>query len=99
MQTLLLSVTPICRPSTYLAVNDHLSNPVLTFCPFSASYLGNQAFSYGQILSFSLRLDRGVRRPSVADVVLQGAGLKVAASLGDLRTVVPCAKKITYTFR
>ncbi|XP_031418930.2 laminin subunit gamma-2 [Clupea harengus] len=64
-----------------------------------SSYLGNQALSYGQILSFSLRLDRGVRRPSVADVVLQGAGLKVAASLGDLRTVVPCAKKITYTFR
>ncbi|XP_063074979.1 laminin subunit gamma-2 [Engraulis encrasicolus] len=63
------------------------------------SFLGNQALSYGQTLSFSLRLDRGVRRPSGNDVVLEGAGLKVAASLGDLRTIVPCAKKITYTFR
>lgn len=63
-----------------------------------ASYLGNQALSYGQTLTFSLRLDRGVRRPSVSDVMLEGAGLKVSASLGDLRTVVPCGKKITYTF-
>ncbi|KAF4117409.1 hypothetical protein G5714_001962 [Onychostoma macrolepis] len=71
--------------------------PVYLFAP--ASYLGNQALSYGQTLSFSLRLDRGVRRPSIADVVLEGAGLKVSASLGDLRTVVPCGKKVTYTFK
>lgn len=71
--------------------------PVYLFAP--ATYLGNRALSYGQTLTFSLRLDRGVRRPSTSDVVLEGAGLKVSASLGDLRTVVPCGKKITYTFR
>ncbi|KAL2097851.1 hypothetical protein ACEWY4_007058 [Coilia grayii] len=71
--------------------------PLYFYAP--SSYLGNQALSYGQTLSFSLRLDRGVRRPSVSDVVLEGAGLQVAASLGDLRTVVSCGKKITYTFR
>uniref|UniRef100_A0A673J6E4 Laminin subunit gamma-2-like n=1 Tax=Sinocyclocheilus rhinocerous TaxID=307959 RepID=A0A673J6E4_9TELE len=71
--------------------------PVYLFAP--ASYLGNQAMSYGQTLSFSLRLDRGVRRPSISDVILEGAGLKVSASLGDLRTVVHCGKKITYTFK
>uniref|UniRef100_A0A672NGA7 Laminin subunit gamma 2 n=1 Tax=Sinocyclocheilus grahami TaxID=75366 RepID=A0A672NGA7_SINGR len=71
--------------------------PVYLFAP--ASYLGNQALSYGQTLSFSLRLDRGVRRPSISDVILEGAGLKVSASLGDLRTVVPCGKKVTYTFK
>ncbi|KAL1280547.1 hypothetical protein QQF64_015147 [Cirrhinus molitorella] len=71
--------------------------PVYLFAP--ASYLGNQALSYGQTLSFSLRLDRGVRRPSTSDVILEGAGLKVSASLGDLRTVVSCGKKITYTFK
>ncbi|XP_062383791.1 laminin subunit gamma-2 [Sardina pilchardus] len=71
--------------------------PIYFYAP--SSYLGNQALSYGQTLSFSLRLDRGTRRPSVSDVVLQGAGLKVSASLGDLRTVLACAKKITYTFR
>ncbi|XDV27541.1 hypothetical protein PO909_031046 [Leuciscus waleckii] len=71
--------------------------PVYLFAP--ASYLGNKALSYGQTLTFSLRLDRGVRRPSVSDVMLEGAGLKVSASLGDLRTVVPCGKKISYTFK
>ncbi len=64
-----------------------------------AHYLGNQELSYGQTLNFSLRLDRGVRRPSISDVILEGAGLKVSGSLGDLRTVVPCGKKVTYTFK
>ncbi|XP_051554697.1 laminin subunit gamma-2-like [Myxocyprinus asiaticus] len=71
--------------------------PIYLFAP--ASYLGNQVLSYGQTLTFSLRLDRGIRRPSTYDVILEGAGLKVTASLGDLRIVVPCGKKITYTFR
>uniref|UniRef100_A0A8C1SEY0 Laminin, gamma 2 n=1 Tax=Cyprinus carpio TaxID=7962 RepID=A0A8C1SEY0_CYPCA len=71
--------------------------PVYLLAP--ASYLGNQVLSYGQTLGFSLRLDRGVRRPSISDVILEGAGLKVSASLGDLRTVVPCAKKVAYTFK
>ncbi|KAI5103910.1 laminin subunit gamma-2 [Silurus meridionalis] len=64
-----------------------------------AQYLGNQALSYGQTLSFVLRLSRGVRYPSPSDVVLEGAGLKVSAPLGNLRTVIACGKKITYTFR
>lgn len=62
-------------------------------------YLGNQQLSYGQNLSFLLRLDRGVRYPSVNDVILEGDGLRVAASLGDLRLIVPCGQKISYSFR
>ncbi|KAM4728868.1 laminin subunit gamma-2 [Anableps anableps] len=62
-------------------------------------YLGNKLLSYGQNFSFSLRLDRGVRHPSTNDVILEGAGLRVGASLGDLRSIVPCGKKISYTFR
>uniref|UniRef100_A0A3Q4NBX7 Laminin, gamma 2 n=1 Tax=Neolamprologus brichardi TaxID=32507 RepID=A0A3Q4NBX7_NEOBR len=73
------------------------SLPVYLYAP--DSYLGNQLLSYGQNLSFSLRLDRGVRYPSVNDVILEGGGLRVAASLGDLRSVVPCGQKITYSFR
>nr|XP_046265365.1 laminin subunit gamma-2 [Scatophagus argus] len=73
------------------------SLPVYLYAP--APYLGNQLLSYGQNLSFSLRLDRGVRHPSTNDVILEGAGLRVAASLGDLRSVVPCGQKINYSFR
>ncbi|XP_059201303.1 laminin subunit gamma-2 [Centropristis striata] len=71
--------------------------PVYLYAP--APYLGNQLLSYGQNLSFSLRLDRGVRHPSTSDVVLEGGGLRVASSLGDLRSIVPCGQKIKYSFR
>ncbi|XP_071782542.2 laminin subunit gamma-2 [Centroberyx gerrardi] len=73
------------------------SLPVYLFAP--ASFLGNQLLSFGQNLSFSLRLDRGVRHPSTSDVVLEGSGLRVSASLGDLRSIVPCGQKISYSFR
>lgn len=78
------------------------SSDRLTICFLSCSadvYLGNKLLSYGQNFSFSLRLDRGVRHPSNNDVILEGGGLRVAASLGDLRSIVPCGKKISYTFR
>ncbi|MEQ2211600.1 hypothetical protein XENOCAPTIV_008856, partial [Xenoophorus captivus] len=78
------------------------SSYLLTRCFLSCRadvYLGNKLLSYGQNFSFSLRLDRGIRYPSTNDVILEGAGLRVAASLGDLRSIVPCGKKISYTFR
>ncbi|XP_054623821.1 laminin subunit gamma-2 [Dunckerocampus dactyliophorus] len=73
------------------------SLPVFLYAP--ASYLGNRLLSYGQNLSFSLRLDRGIPHPSINDVILEGSGLRVSASLGDLRSEVPCGQKINYTFR
>lgn len=73
------------------------SLPVYLYAP--APYLGNQLLSYGQNFSFSLRLDRGVRHPSTNDVILEGGGLRVSASLGDLRSIVPCGQKISYSFR
>uniref|UniRef100_A0A3P8S9W4 Laminin subunit gamma 2 n=1 Tax=Amphiprion percula TaxID=161767 RepID=A0A3P8S9W4_AMPPE len=80
-----------------LEVISRNSLPVYLYAP--EPYLGNQLLSYGQNLSFSLRLDRGVRHPSTNDVVLEGDGLRVAASLGDLRSIVPCGQKIKYSFR
>ncbi|KAJ8011942.1 hypothetical protein DPEC_G00063550 [Dallia pectoralis] len=71
--------------------------PIYLYAP--NSYLGNQELSYGQNLSFSLRLDRGIRHPSTADVILEGSGQRVAASLGDLRSNIQCGLRITYTFR
>ncbi|XP_040002374.1 laminin subunit gamma-2 [Xiphias gladius] len=73
------------------------SLPVYLYAP--APYLGNQLLSYGQDFSFSLRLDRGVRHPSTNDVILEGAALRVSASLGDLRSIVPCGQKLKYSFR
>lgn len=64
-----------------------------------APFLGNQLLSYGQNFSFSLRLDRGVRHPSTSDLILEGSGLRVSASLGDLRSILPCGQKIKYSFR
>ncbi|XP_070701477.1 laminin subunit gamma-2 [Pempheris klunzingeri] len=73
------------------------SMPIYLSAP--APYLGNQLLSYGQNFSFSLRLDRGVRHPSTNDVIVEGGGLRVSASLGDLRSIVPCGQKISYSFR
>lgn len=73
------------------------SRPVYLHAP--ASYLGNQLLSYGQNLSFSLRLDRGVRHPSADDVILEGGGQRVSASLGGLHSLIPSGKKINFSFR
>ncbi|XP_029687372.1 laminin subunit gamma-2 isoform X2 [Takifugu rubripes] len=73
------------------------SLPVYLNAP--APYLGNQLLSYGQNFSFSLRLDHSVRQPSQSDVVLEGSGLRVAASLGALRSAAPCRQKVNYSFR
>ncbi|XP_055084617.1 laminin subunit gamma-2 [Periophthalmus magnuspinnatus] len=73
------------------------SQPVYLYAP--ARFLGDQLNSYGQNMSFSLRLDRGVRHPSLSDIILEGAGLSVSTSLGDMRHSVPCGQKIHYTFR
>lgn len=73
------------------------SLPVYLYAP--ARFLGDQLHSYGQNLSFFLRLDRGVRQPSITDVILEGAGLRVSTSLGDLRHSVPCGHKRYYSFR
>lgn len=73
------------------------SLPVYLYAP--ARFRGNQLHSYGQNLSFFLRLDRGVRQPSITDIILEGAGLRVSTSLGDLRHSVPCGQKRYYSFR
>ncbi|KAF7221829.1 laminin subunit gamma-2 [Nothobranchius furzeri] len=80
-----------------LEVISRVSPPIYLHAP--EPFLGNQLLSYGQNLSFLLRLDRGVPHPSTNDVVLEGAGMRVSASLGDLRTVIPCGQKISYSFR
>uniref|UniRef100_A0A8C3HQP9 Laminin subunit gamma 2 n=1 Tax=Chrysemys picta bellii TaxID=8478 RepID=A0A8C3HQP9_CHRPI len=73
------------------------SEPTYFLAP--ARFLGNQQVSYGQTLSFDYRMDRGGRRPSPRDVVLEGAGLRVTASLLPHGKMLPCGISKTYTFR
>ncbi|XP_068546498.1 laminin subunit gamma-2 [Anas acuta] len=64
-----------------------------------AKFLGNQQLSYGQVLSFDYRLDRGGQQPSPHDVVLEGAGLRVTAPFLPPGKILPCGISQTYTFR
>ncbi|NWS66076.1 LAMC2 protein, partial [Crotophaga sulcirostris] len=64
-----------------------------------AKFLGNQQLSYGQVLSFDYRLDRGGRQPSPHDVILEGAGLRVTAPFLPQGKILPCGVSQTYTFR
>ncbi|NXM81006.1 LAMC2 protein, partial [Oenanthe oenanthe] len=73
------------------------SEPIYFVAP--AKFLGNQQLSYGQVLSFDYRLDRGGREPSLHDVVLEGHGLRVTAPFLPQGKVLPCGISQTYTFR
>lgn len=73
------------------------ADPVYFIAP--AKFLGNQQVSYGQSLTFNYRVDRGGRRPSAHDVILEGAGLRVAAPLMPLGRTLPCGLTKTYTFK
>lgn len=44
-------------------------------------------------------MDHSVPQPSHSDLILEGAGLQVAASLGALLSASPCRQKKNYTFR
>ncbi|XP_029473506.1 laminin subunit gamma-2-like [Rhinatrema bivittatum] len=73
------------------------ADPIYFTAP--AKFLGDQQLSYGQALSFDYRVDRGGRRPSAHDVVLEGAGLRVTAPLMPAGSTLPCGITQTYTFR
>ncbi|NXO66631.1 LAMC2 protein, partial [Phainopepla nitens] len=73
------------------------SEPIYFVAP--AKFLGNQQLSYGQMLSFDYRLDRGGRQPSPHDVVLEGHGLRVTAPFSPQGKELPCGISQTYTFR
>ncbi|NXI30726.1 LAMC2 protein, partial [Sterrhoptilus dennistouni] len=71
--------------------------PIYFMAP--AKFLGDQQLSYGQVLSFDYRLDRGGRQPSPHDVVLEGHGLRVSAPFLPQGKDLPCGISQTYTFR
>ncbi|XP_002937413.3 laminin subunit gamma-2 [Xenopus tropicalis] len=64
-----------------------------------AQFLGDQSLSYGQALSISFRVDRGRYRAGTEDLVLEGNGLRVTATLTSSKNSLPCRIPQTYTFR
>ncbi|XP_048845494.1 laminin subunit gamma-1 [Brienomyrus brachyistius] len=64
-----------------------------------AKFLGDQHLSYGQNLTFSFRVDRRDSRMSAEDVVLEGAGLRVAVPLIAQGNAYPNENPQTYVLR
>ncbi|XP_017326850.1 laminin subunit gamma-1 [Ictalurus punctatus] len=62
-------------------------------------FLGNHVLSYGQNLTLSFRVDRRDTRLSAEDVVLEGAGLRVAVPLIAQGNAYPGDQMQTFVFR
>ncbi|KAL0966040.1 hypothetical protein UPYG_G00289940 [Umbra pygmaea] len=62
-------------------------------------FLGNQLLSYGQNLTFNFRVDRRDTRLSAEDLVLEGAGLRLAVPLIAQGNKYPGENMHTYVFR
>uniref|UniRef100_A0A4W5LCX3 Laminin subunit gamma-1 n=1 Tax=Hucho hucho TaxID=62062 RepID=A0A4W5LCX3_9TELE len=61
-------------------------------------FLGNQLLSYGQNLTLNFRVDRRDTRLSAEDVVLEGAGLRVAVPLIAQGNAYPGENKQTFVY-
>ncbi|KAL4656079.1 laminin subunit gamma-1 [Arapaima gigas] len=62
-------------------------------------FLGNQLLSFGQNLTLKFRVDRRDSRLSAEDVVLEGAGLRIAVPLIAQGNAYPGENMQTYVFR
>ncbi|KAB5579854.1 hypothetical protein PHYPO_G00199730 [Pangasianodon hypophthalmus] len=62
-------------------------------------FLGNHILSYGQNLTLNFRVDRRDTRLSAEDVVLEGAGLRIAVPLIAQGNAYPDDQMQTYVFR
>lgn len=71
--------------------------PIYFFAP--GKFLENQLLSYGQNLSFTFRVDRRESRLSAEDLVLEGAGLRVAVPLIAQGNSYPSETALSYVFR
>lgn len=68
-------------------------------CASTEKFLGNQLLSYGQNLSLSFRVERRDARLSAEDLVLEGAGMRVAVPLIAQGNAYPNENMQNYVFR
>ncbi|XP_066536763.1 laminin subunit gamma-1 [Hoplias malabaricus] len=64
-----------------------------------AKFLGNHLLSYGQNLTFTFRVERRDARLSAEDVILEGAGFRVAVPLIAQGNAYPGEQAQTFIFR
>ncbi|XP_071947989.1 laminin subunit gamma-1-like [Antedon mediterranea] len=62
-------------------------------------FLGDQIFSYGQYLTFDLRVDQDDVRLSSEDLVIEGAGYRVTAPMRTEDYAEPSQRSTTFSFR
>ncbi|KAM6918887.1 laminin subunit gamma-1 [Xenentodon cancila] len=83
------------RREVSLVSDDYL--PMYFVAP--EKFLGNQMLSYGQNLSMNFRVERRDTRLSAEDLILEGAGLRVAVPLIAQGNAYPNENKQTFVFR
>jgi laminin gamma 1 len=84
-------------PSQIIGVSSPTSDPVFFVSP--ERYLGDQRFSYGLMLTFSLKVGEDNARASVQDVILEGDGLRVSVPIVAQGNQVPRTVSQEYKFR
>lgn len=66
---------------------------------FSARYLGDQRFSYNQHLYFDLRIGEDDSRPSVIDIIFEGAGQRFSSAIFVQGNDKPSVQTKTFKYR
>lgn len=62
-------------------------------------YLGDQRASYNQVLQFTLRIGKNMALPSAADVIIEGAGERIALTIFAQKHSTPSIEPQLYRFR
>ncbi|KAL3276258.1 hypothetical protein HHI36_020973 [Cryptolaemus montrouzieri] len=62
-------------------------------------YIGDQRASYNQVLQFSLRIGKNMALPSAADVIIEGAGERIALAIFAQQHNIPSTETQIYRFR
>ncbi|KAM4642244.1 laminin subunit gamma-1 [Discoglossus pictus] len=83
--------------SSAISVTSESYFPIYFIAP--EKFLGNQALSYGQNLTFTFRVERRDTRLSAEDLVLEGAGLRVSVPLIAQGNSYPSENTLRYVFR
>ena len=66
---------------------------------FPARYLGDQRFSYNQLLTYKLRIGEQQAAASILDIIIEGAGQRISAPFYSQGNPTPGLESQEYKFR